>query len=572
MNSLTSVAETVQTALKAKRIGTPVFARVVAHTTDDHGRIEPLLGTALEAAGSWLGEEVSHVAALGSVASGQITVLAKTPRGKTALVSAGTRGTSPPLLETTVIGNRGALSWEPACGVGFQPADGVLRTGNAPAPLKESTDVPSDDGRRLLDAVRKSLELRTAVQLDNRDRTSRRVGSSPADTPAPAGKMPTPLKKTAPPFGVLLIAGNHTHQENYARSLAADKRCRLIAVSDDPDLKDRRREWNEALARELKIPYLPNYRHALARDDIHVVSVCAEPERRAEIIVRCAEAGKHLYLDKPLCASQGETARIVAAIEKAGVVSQMFSLVRSAAPTRVRQLSSSGTLGNLTALHMDVTFAKGFTGGATLDKARVENAKPKQFETIDSKREFYNVGVYPVAQLHWLVGRPVKRVCAATANYFFAEHQRNGMEDFGVALLELDGGLVASVAAGRTGWRSHPSSGLNRNYVVGDKGVAVIDAFRPRLEAWPDAEPWQPPRKHPLDPMGFWTSTTTESGALPKTAWLTPPVEARDEFAHFLDCVEAGRPSDVSAQVAAQVNNVLLAVYESAASGAFVGL
>ncbi len=229
-------------------------------------------------------------------------------------------------------------------------------------------------------------------------------------------------------------------------------------------------------------------------------------------------------------------------------------------------------MGKVTALHMDVTFAKGFTGGATLERARAEVAKPGQFETIDSKREFYNVGVYPLAQLHWLFDRCVKRVWAVTGNYFFAEHQRNGMEDFGAALLELQGGGVASIAAGRTGWRSHPSSGLNRNYVIGDKAVAVIDGYRPRLEAWPDAEPWQPPRKHPLDPMGFWSSTTAEAGALPKTAWLTPSAEVRDEFAFFLDCVEAGRASDMSAHVAAQVNGVLLAMYESAASGLFVSV
>ncbi len=555
MNLFQSAAETVATALQAKRVGTPVFVRLVAHTTDDHGRIEPLLGTVLEAAKSWLGDEVSLLAALGGAAAGQITVLAKTATGKTALVSAGTRGTTPPLLETTVIGNHGVISWEP---------------GAHDAAAKEQVPAPGDNGRRLLDAARKSLDLRSAVRLDGREPVAVRPKATPADAERPAGKPPT-LRKAAPLFGVLLIAGNHTHQENYSRSLAADKRCRLVAVSDDPGVTARRRELNEALARELKIPYLPNYREALARDDVHVVSVCAEPERRAEIIVRCAEAGKHLYLDKPLCASRGEAARIVAAIEKAGVVSQMFSLVRSPASTRVRELVASGAIGKVSTLHMDVTFAKGFTGGATLDKPRTEDARPKQFEIIDSKREFYNVGVYPLVQLHWLLGRRVKRVYAVTGNYFFAEHQRNGMEDFGAALLELEGGVVASIAAGRTGWRSHPSSGLNRNYLIGDKGAAVVDAYRPRLEAWPDAEPWQPPRKHPLDPMGFWSSTTAEAGALPKTAWQTPAVEARDEFAFFLDCVEAGRPSDVSAQVAAEVNDVLLAVYESAASGAFVG-
>ena len=68
MNLLESAAQTVMAALQAKRVGTPVFVRLVAHTTDDHGRIEPLLGAALEAAKSWLGDEVSHLAALGGVA------------------------------------------------------------------------------------------------------------------------------------------------------------------------------------------------------------------------------------------------------------------------------------------------------------------------------------------------------------------------------------------------------------------------------------------------------------------------------------------------------------------------
>jgi predicted dehydrogenase len=558
MNLWKSAAEAVQTALKAKRVGTPVFARIVAHTVEDHGRVEPLLGVALEAAAAWMDEKVVRVAALGSVASGQITVLASFARGPTALVSAGTRGTSLPLVETTVIGNRGAISWEPAACEGLA--------------AKEPDVVLTGDGRRLLAAARKSLELKASVNLDDGKVTPARSREDRESPPAAGGDLAPSLKKTAPPFGVLLIAGNHTHQENYAQSLAADKRCRLVAVSDEPDLKDLRREWNEALARELKLPYLPNYRHALARGDIHIVSVCAEPERRAEIIIHCAEAGKHLYLDKPLCASRKEAARIVAAIEKAGVVSQMFSLVRAAAPARARQLVSSGAIGKVTALHMDVTFAKGFPNVAPLDKPRVENARPKQFEKTDSKREFYNVGVYPLVQLHWLLGRRVQRVCAATGNYFFAEHQQSGMEDFGVALLELEAGGVASIAAGRTGWRSHPAGGMNRNYLIGDKGVAVVDAYRPRLEVCADVEPWLPPRKNPLDPMGFWTSTTTESGAVPKTAWLTPPADVRDEFAYFLDCVEVGRPSDISAQVAAQVNAILLSVYESAASGAFVSM
>jgi predicted dehydrogenase len=581
MDPWKAAVDTVQQALKTPRIGTPVFTRIVAHTSEDHGRIEPLLGVALETASSWLGSSIVRLAALGSVTAGQITVQALFARGQTALISAGSRGLSPPLVETLVVGNKGILSWEP---------DASAAQAVAEVPTL------SDEGRRLLGAVRKSLDMGQVVQFDEWGRESFPRGGKvrpDRESPAREKKAPDPFPPTKPPFGLLLIAGNQTHQENYARSFAADPRCRLIAVSDEPGVSPRRRKLNEALAAELKIPHVPNYVEALGRDDVHIVCICAEPERRAGIIVRCAEAGKHLYLDKPLAASAAEVDRITAAVRKAGVISQMFSLVRSPAAERVRQLLATRALGDVAALHVDMMFAKGFPGSAKLEKPREESKQPKSFEAVDSKRELYNVGIYPVVLLNSVLQKPVIRVCGFTGNYFFAEHQRNNMEDFGVALLELEGGVAASISAGRPGWRSHPMGGLNRHYVIGSKGVACLDASRPRLEVWADEAPWQLPRKNPDDPMGFWSSTTRAAGAAPKNAWLTPPVWSghsvrgnaghgagrprlpvgeKDEFTYFLDCVEQGRASDVSADVAGHSTKVLLAAFESAATGTFVSV
>ena len=103
-----------------------------------------------------------------------------------------------------------------------------------------------------------------------------------------------------PRYGVLLISGNQTHQENYAAAFAADARCRLIAVTDEPNIDRRRRELNERLAKSLGIPYVADLAKALADKQVNVVSVCAPPERRGRIAVACARAGKHLYLDKSL--------------------------------------------------------------------------------------------------------------------------------------------------------------------------------------------------------------------------------------------------------------------------------
>src|SRR3972149_5675998 len=95
--------------------------------------------------------------------------------------------------------------------------------------------------------------------------------------------------------GVLLVSGAQTHQENYARAFAEDPRAKLVALTDEPDVPDRRRSLNERLARALDLPVSPALSAALRREDVALVSICAEPERRGRIAVECARAGKHLY-------------------------------------------------------------------------------------------------------------------------------------------------------------------------------------------------------------------------------------------------------------------------------------
>jgi len=211
-------------------------------------------------------------------------------------------------------------------------------------------------------------------------------------------------------------------------------------------------------------------------------------------------------------------------------------------------------------------------GQGSRSSPRRETAAPSRFETVDAKRELFNVGVYPLVLLEWLLGRPVRRVRAVTANYFFAEHLRRDMEDFAAVLLELEGGLVASLAVGRTGWRSHPMGGLNRACVIGTQGLASVDAYRPRCEVWADQAPWLPPPVDPEDPMGFWKSTLERIPSGPKQAWVMPPYDGPGDVAYFLDCVQHGRASDVSARVGAAAVCTLMAAYQSAATGRVVAL
>jgi predicted dehydrogenase len=179
-----------------------------------------------------------------------------------------------------------------------------------------------------------------------------------------------------------------------------------------------------------------------------------------------------------------------------------------------------------------------------------------------------------VVSLLWLLGREVHSVSAMTGNYFFKEHQDRDMEDFGQILLELDGGVTASILCGRTGWRSHPAGGLNRVYLAGAKSVATVDAHLPRAAVWSDAPSWTPPERDPEDPMGMWSPPGAERyAARPKRDWIfAESLNPGEDVEYFLDCIESGKESDVPAELAARAMEILLAAYRSAAEGRMVTL
>ena len=373
-------------------------------------------------------------------------------------------------------------------------------------------------------------------------------------------------------YGILLVTGSHTHQDNYAAAFAADQRARLIAVTDDPNIDRRRRELNERLAKTHGIPYIADLEQALARKDVDIVSNCAPPERRGRIAVRCAQARKQLYLDKSLVPQLREADELVATVQKAGVRSHMFSFISQSWARAAKRVVEGKRLGRLLAIHADTFFAKGRVGASKPAGRRNEEFPPQRHQTVEAKREMDNSGVYPISMIRWLTGRRFRTVFAITANYFFHEHQKQNVEDFGLIACTMDEGLPVTIATGRYGWTSHPAAGANRLVLVGTEQTLVIDANRPRLEVYTDEPPWTPPQVNPQDPMGFWSSTMEEVHLRPKTTWVPAGARSQSDAAYFLDRLDANRDSEINAAEAALSTEVLVAAYRSAAQRAVVSL
>ena len=374
-------------------------------------------------------------------------------------------------------------------------------------------------------------------------------------------------------FGILLVTGGMTHQEGYARGFQADPRCKIVGLTDELDVNQRRAHLNRELAIQLGVPLLPNLDTALEIADVDAVSVCSEFERRARVSEKCVRAGKHLYVDKPMATTVEDARSVVKAVAQEGVHSQMFTQVGQPYAQRAKAIVEAGTLGELRSIHCDLLFAKGYARGVKLGQPRREHYPPKDFTFPDAKREVWTTAVYSLTLINYLTGRPIRSVYAKTENYFFEEHSNRDVEDFGVLALTLEGGITATIIASRIGWHSYRSFGPNLTRLYGNKGSVLIDAHRPRWDIASDRPEWTPPPRDPLDPMGFWASTMDRAQARPRTDWYSPQtMPAVSDQSLFLDCLEKNENAIISATVAAHASEVMLAAYRSAATGKVVDL
>ncbi len=375
-------------------------------------------------------------------------------------------------------------------------------------------------------------------------------------------------------YGVLLLGGHCTHQENYAQLFANDPRCQLVAFADEKDAPAERIALARSLAEELNLPFIPDLDEALARDDVHIVSLCTEVERRGRIGAKCAEAGKHVYLDKPMALNPEHANQIVNAVVKSGIRTQMFSNIHSTWARTVKQGLNSGHIGKLQAIHCDILFAKGHPGTAPVGKKRVQKPNLERYSFVEAKPEMFDIGVYAVSMVNWLTQKRVQHVFGGTANYFFKEHHSCDLEDFGALVLTLADDITATIAAGRYGWQSHARGGVQKVSLIGTNATLTFDASANRLEVFAAEPAFEPPTPHPLDPMGMWSSTQAEIGMRPKQRWIdvTSGNDGQREFSAFIDCIENGMESEMNAEFAAHSVEVISAGYRSAASGEVISL
>jgi len=113
-------------------------------------------------------------------------------------------------------------------------------------------------------------------------------------------------------FGVAVI-GCGAMGGNHAASWNAREDCALVAVYD-PDS-----QRAQAMVQQYGIQACESWQSAIARPDVHLVSVCTPVCHHAEISIFAAKAGKHVLCEKPIALTLEDGHAMKTAAQKAGV-------------------------------------------------------------------------------------------------------------------------------------------------------------------------------------------------------------------------------------------------------------
>lgn len=286
-----------------------------------------------------------------------------------------------------------------------------------------------------------------------------------------------------------------------ARGVATHPRFELVVVADDPQIPDWAHERNQQLADSFKIPYVRDVERALREFNVDVAIVSPEAERHCDLSIRAAALGIHVIQDKPVSTRRSEVDRLVEAIERSGVKFLMWNRNFIPAVLATRDQIAAGAIGQPQAVHLDFYFAK---DAGPPKGSRQPGYPPIDWQSfliavhidgsdgglgVEPMGELAIEGIYPLGYLRLLTGREVRRVFARSASHFHQVHADNGAEDLASVTLELDGGLIATLAIGRIGAASHPSGGEIKLHVLGSEGALVVSEARPEVGVYYRGQP-----------------------------------------------------------------------------------
>lgn len=284
--------------------------------------------------------------------------------------------------------------------------------------------------------------------------------------------------------------------------------------------------------------FVPTYEELCRHPRIDFVDVCTFPDFRLQPLEVCAEAKKHIQVQKPIATKVDTARRMIETARKAGILLHVVSQRRFDDSTIfVRRAIESGRLGKILQADAYVKWHR---------TAEYYSRPIKGSWATEGGGALINQAVHQIDVLTWLM----RGVSEVIGQWQLGAMHRIESEDVVNALLRYRNGATGVIQASTALWPGYPE----RVEIHGTKGTAIITGDR--LTAWDvQDDSGDPP---PL-------AADVASGASDPMAISLEPFER--QFRDFAAAIREGREPLVNGVEGCRALEVVEAVYQSCREG-----
>ena len=335
------------------------------------------------------------------------------------------------------------------------------------------------------------------------------------------------------------IVGAGVIGQAHAKALDGLEGARIVAIAEP------RNEAGRKLAESTAAKWHPSYEETLADPEVDVVILATPSGLHPEQAVQAANAGKHIVTEKPMAITTAGIDRMLEAVRSNDVELAVIFQNRFAPDVvKVKRAVEAGMLGK-------PVLGNAFVHWHRTDAYYAENGGWRGTWEFDGGGALMNQGVHTIDLLQWIMGG----VSSISANTATLTHNIE-TEDTGSASVVFRSGALGAIQGTTSVGKNWPV----RVEIIGTGGKAVIE--KGQLAQWEGDSDLTDDLLTPLDKafVEGWSAGESLGAA------------HRRQLSMIIESLQEGETPPVPGCEARKAVDIVLAIYESARTGARVSI
>lgn len=282
-----------------------------------------------------------------------------------------------------------------------------------------------------------------------------------------------------------------------------------------------------------------DYKELLSAEKPALVSIATESGIHAEIALACIDAGVNVIIEKPMAMSMADADELIRRSEEKGVkVSACHQNRFNVAVQELRRALEAGRFGKLSHGSIHVRWNR--------DRGYYDQA-PWRGTWAQDGGCLMNQCIHGIDLLRWMMGDEVEEVYGVTKQQF---HDYLQCEDIGMAVVKFKNGAVGTIE-GTT--NVYPKNLEETLYLFGQTGTVKLGGTSTNnIDVWDFADEGEEDSKN----KGLQEATSNVYGNGHTSL-----------FADMIEAIEQDRKPYVDAVAGRNALEMILAIYQSAATG-----